>query len=65
MRYANGSARVKRRLLFLSSSPAPGPGSVVTVPVRAEGEPFKPTEFMAAVAQILASTVAILVLVTR
>jgi hypothetical protein len=38
---------------------------VVVVPVKPEGEPFKATEFFAAVAQILASSVAILVLATR
>ena len=37
VRYANGSARVRSKFLFFSSSPSPGPGSVVSVPlVRAE-----------------------------
>jgi protein involved in polysaccharide export with SLBB domain len=66
VRYANGAARVKSKFLFFTAfTPEPGPGSVITVPVKPEGEPFKPTEFFGAVAQILASTVAILVLATR
>jgi protein involved in polysaccharide export with SLBB domain len=65
VRYANGAARVKSRFLFFTSKPQPGPGSVITVPVKPEGEPFKPTEFFASLAQIAASVVAIIVVATR
>lgn len=65
VRYANGSARVKSRFLFFGSSPAPGPGSVVSVPQAREGVPFNMTEFLGSMAQILASTVAILVIATK
>ena len=37
VRYANGLARTRSKFLFWSSYPAPGPGSVVTVPVK---DPF-------------------------
>jgi protein involved in polysaccharide export with SLBB domain len=65
VRYANGSARVKSRFLIFGSSPAPGPGSVVSVPSKAPGEPFNVTQFVGSLAQVLASTVAILVIATR
>lgn len=65
VRYANGSAEVRRRWLFFTSSPAPGPGSEVFVPWKPEGEPFNVTQFLAAAAQVLASTVAIIVIATR
>ncbi|GIW50697.1 MAG: hypothetical protein KatS3mg081_0052 [Gemmatimonadales bacterium] len=61
VRYANGSARVKSRFLFFTSDLKPGPGSVITVPVKPEGEPFNPTQFFASLAQIAASVVAIIV----
>jgi len=64
VRYANGSARVKSRFLFFGSSPTPGPGSTVTVPLAREREPFNVTQFVGTLAQVLASTVAIVVLVT-
>jgi len=65
VRYANGSARVKSKFLIFGSSPAPGPGSVVTVPSRLPGEPFNVTQFLGSLAQMLASTVAIIVIATR
>ncbi len=65
VRYANGSIRVKSRFLFFSSEPEPGPGSVITVPLKPEGEPFNPTEFLANLAQIAASVVAIIAIATR
>lgn len=59
VRYANGSARVKSRFLLFSSSPTPGPGSTVSVPSKPEGEPFNVASFLASMAQIVASAVAI------
>jgi protein involved in polysaccharide export with SLBB domain len=63
--YANGSARVKSRFLIFSSEPEPGPGSVITVPAKPEGQPFNPTQFLANLAQIAASVVAIIAIATR
>ena len=65
VRYAKGSARVKSKFLFFSSSPRPRPGSVVTVPRKPEGEPFNLTQLLGTVAQVLASTVAIVAIATR
>ncbi len=65
VRYADGSARVKRKFLFFGSTPKPGPGSVVTVPSKPEGEPLDTTAFFGSVAQIVASMVAIVVVATR
>jgi protein involved in polysaccharide export with SLBB domain len=65
VRYADGSARVKSRFLLFSSSPAPGPGSVVTVPSKLPGEPFNLTQLLGSLAQVLASTVAIIVIATQ
>jgi len=66
VRYANGSAEVRRRtLLLFSSTPDVRPGAVVTVPQKPDAEPFNVTSFLAATAQILASTVAIIVVATR
>jgi protein involved in polysaccharide export with SLBB domain len=64
--YANGSAKIKgHHFLFFGSSPTPGPGSTVTVPTAPEGRPFDVTPFVGSLAQILASTVAILVVSTK
>ncbi|MBI4500612.1 MAG: SLBB domain-containing protein [Gemmatimonadetes bacterium] len=63
--YANGAGRVRSKFLFFSSYPTPGPGSTVKVPVAPQGAPFNVTEFVGSFAQILASTVAILVIATR
>jgi protein involved in polysaccharide export with SLBB domain len=65
VRYADGSARVPRKFLLFTSFPEPGPGTVVTVPTKPVGEPFNVTQFLGSVAQILASTVAIIVIATR
>jgi protein involved in polysaccharide export with SLBB domain len=65
VRYANGSARPVRQHLFFTSKPKPGPGSVVTVPSKPEGEPLNVTLLMGSIAQILAATVAIVAIATR
>jgi protein involved in polysaccharide export with SLBB domain len=64
VRYANGEIRTKRGGLF-GSSPAPLPGSEVFVPARDPGERTDYVALMGAIAQILASTVAIIVVATR
>lgn len=66
VRFANGEVRTKSRWLFVSTSPTPGPGSEVFVPAKDPNEPR--TDMVAlvgAIAQILASTVAIIVVATR
>jgi polysaccharide export outer membrane protein len=66
IRYANGEADVTRRsLLFFRNSPEVRPGAIITVPVKPDAEPLNLTELLAATAQILASTVAIIVVATR
>jgi protein involved in polysaccharide export with SLBB domain len=65
VRYANGSAETTDGWWFTRRSPRVGPGTVVSVPTKPDAEPFRMTEFLAAAAQILASTVAIAVIATR
>jgi protein involved in polysaccharide export with SLBB domain len=66
VRYANGEVRTRRYSLLVSSNPAPGPGSEVYVPAKDPNAPK--TDMVAlfgAIAQIVASTVAIIVVATR
>jgi protein involved in polysaccharide export with SLBB domain len=66
VRQANGEIRTRRRSLLFSSTPTPGPGSEVFVPFRDPNE--RKTDVVAlvgAIAQILASTVAIIVVARR
>jgi protein involved in polysaccharide export with SLBB domain len=65
VRAANGSAEATRRFLLVKNQPSVGPGSVITVHSRPDQEPFDLTAFLSATAQILASTVAIIVIATR
>jgi len=66
VRFADGSAEVSHKVaLFSRWYPTPGPGSTVNVPSKPEGVPFNVTQFAGAIAQILASTVAILVVATK
>ncbi len=66
VRYANGEVRTRRRSLFFSSNPAPGPGSEVLVPAKDPNAPHTDTvALVGAIAQILASTVAIIVVARR
>jgi len=65
VRYANGETRTRRGGLF-KSDPTPGPGSEVFVPAKDPNARKSDTVAMAgAIAQILASMVAIIVVVTR
>ena len=66
VKFANGEIRTRRRSLFFSSDPKPRPGSEVFVPSKdpTEGK----TDYVAlfgGIAQILASTVAIIVVLRR
>jgi protein involved in polysaccharide export with SLBB domain len=66
VRFANGEVRTRGHGLFSARDPKPGPGSEVLVP--AEDPSARRTDYVAlfgALAQILASTVAIIVVVTR
>ena len=54
-----------RRQACPGGAPKPGPGSVVTVPAKPEREPLDVTAFLGNVAQVIAGTVAIVVLATR
>jgi polysaccharide export outer membrane protein len=66
VRFANGEVRTKSRFLFVSTSPTPGAGSEVVVPARDPNELRTDTvALFSAIAQILASTVAIIVVATR
>src|SRR5213592_627959 len=59
IRFANGEVRTKK------GGPKPGPGSEVFVPVKDTTARTKYVALFGAIAQILASTVAIIVVVTR
>ena len=64
--YANGEVRTKHRSFIFHSSPTPGPGSEVVVPIKDPNAPRTDTvALFGAIAQILASTIAIIVVVTR
>ena len=60
---ANGSAAVRRKFLFFSRDPTPGPGSFVYVPPKPEAPPLNPTQLLVAVASIITSVVAIIAIV--
>jgi len=66
VRLANGETRTRRRALFFSSNPTPGPGSEIFVPFR---DPTQvKTDYVAlfgSIAQILASTIAIIVVAKK
>jgi polysaccharide biosynthesis/export protein len=66
VRYANGEVKTRHRNIFGTSDPRPGPGSEVLVPAKDPNAPH--TDMVAlfgAIAQILASTVAIIVVATK
>ena len=65
VRYANGEVRSRRRALFLSSDPQPGPGSEVFVPVRDTVGRTNWVAITSAVTGLLSSTLAILVLLKQ
>ena len=65
VKYVNGDVRTRQRTLFVSSDPKPGPGSEVFVPVKDTTEKTNYVALVGGIAQILASMVAIIVVVTR
>jgi polysaccharide export outer membrane protein len=62
---ANGKVESKHRTLGIRMTPEPGPGSVVFVPEKDPNDKKDYTAIAGSVAQILASLVAIVVVVTR
>ncbi len=65
VRFANGEVRTKSKWFLFSSSPAPGPGSEVFVPTKDLSHPTDKVALFGAIAQILASTVAIIAIATK
>jgi polysaccharide export outer membrane protein len=66
VKYANGSAEITSRgLLLFRSQPEVRPGATIVVPAKEGEESFNPTQFFTAVAQIVASTATIIVVLTR
>jgi len=65
VKYANGEVRTRRHSIFGTRDPKPGPGSEVFVPVRDTTARTNYVALAGAVAQILASTVAIIVVLRR
>src|SRR3989440_10925680 len=66
VRFANGEVKTRRRSLLFGTNPKPGPGSEVSVPAKDPNAPHTDTVALFwAIAQIFASTVAIIVVVTR
>src|SRR6266480_993585 len=65
VRFADGEVVTRHKWLFFRSDPKPGPGSEVTVPLRDTSNPTNYVQLFGAIAQILASTVAILVVATK
>lgn len=66
VRYANGRVETRHSHAFWTNNPAPGPGSEVFVPALDPNAPH--TDYVAlfgAIAQILASTVAIIVIAVK
>ncbi len=65
VRYANGEVRTRSKFLLFSRAPKPDPGSEVFVPTKDPAAKVDYVALFGAVAQILASTVAIVVVATR
>jgi len=65
VKYANGEVRTRRHTLLFKTDPGPGPGSEVLVPVKDTTAGTNYVALFGAMAQILASMVAIIVVVTR
>jgi polysaccharide export outer membrane protein len=57
VKYANGEVRAKKKVLLFSTSPAPGPGAEVFVPVRDTLARTNFVQLFSSIAQIVASAV--------
>src|SRR6266852_8870165 len=60
VKYANGDVRTRRKTLFFSSTPTPGPGSEVFVPVRDTTGRVNTVQLFTSNVQIIASTVTVI-----
>src|SRR5437016_11342267 len=65
VRYANGQVRTRQRTLLVTSDPKPGPGSEVTVPMRDTTQHTNYVHLVGGIAQIIASTIAIIVVARK
>ena len=65
VRYANGEVKTASHFLFFHSLPTPGPGSEITVPNRDLSHPTDYVALFGSIAQVLASTIAIVALATK
>ena len=65
VRYANGLAQTRSKFLFWSSYPAPGPGSVVTVPAKDPADQFDTIGLITNLVGILGSLTTVIVVLTR
>lgn len=63
VKYANGEVRTRRRNIFGTRDPKPGPGSEVFVPAKDSTEKVNYVALFGAVAQIVASTVTIIYII--
>jgi polysaccharide biosynthesis/export protein len=57
VKYANGDVRTRRKTLIFTSTPMPGPGSEVFVPVRDTTGRVNTVQLFTSIVQIIASTV--------
>lgn len=65
VRYANGEVKTRHHFLFFHSNPTPGPGSEITIPTKDLSHPTDYVALFGAVAQVLASSLAIVLLATK
>jgi polysaccharide biosynthesis/export protein len=65
VKYANGEVQTKHKTLLFSSSPTPGPGSEVFVPVKDTTHRTDYVSLFGSVAQILASMTTIIIVATK
>jgi SLBB domain len=65
VRYADGEVETRHKTLFFRSDPKPRPGSEVSVPLKDTSNPTNKVALFGAIAQILASTVAIIAIATK
>ena len=65
VRFANGLAQTRSKFLFWSSYPEPGPGSMVTVPVKDPAAGIDVTGLIADIVGILGSLTTVIVVLTR
>ncbi|HSH74960.1 MAG TPA: SLBB domain-containing protein, partial [Longimicrobiales bacterium] len=65
VRYANGQARTRSKVLLWSSYPVPGPGSVVSVPAKDPQDRLDTRGLIADLVAILGSVTTVIVVLTR